>query len=204
MSSSIFVRAFEPEDLKTIYEWRNNPIIQRMTGGTFRYVSSEMEKQWIQQKMMNNYNEIYWAICLNDESKKMVGYTSLNNIDYIHRTVDGGGIVIGDKDANDGIILFEVMLLRLDYVFNTLNLNRFTGMALSEHPISLKLLQALKYKQEGTFRQSIFKNGIYNDQHLYSILREEYYEYLNSGDYEMRNIIKRFRKVTLEARQSLK
>jgi|LSQX01.1.fsa_nt_gb RimJ/RimL family protein N-acetyltransferase len=200
--ASIFVRAFEPDDYKLINKWRNDTEIQKFTGGTFRYVSTEMEKQWVQQKIMNNYNEIYWAICLNDETKKMVGYTSFNNIDYIHRTIEGGGIVIGDKEANDGIILFEVMLIKLDYAFNTLNMNRITGKSLNSHPISPKFMEALKYKYEGTLRQSIFKNGKYNDQLLYSLLRDEYYQNLNAGDYEIREIIKRFRDITLKTRNS--
>lgn len=190
--NTIFVRAFEPDDYILINNWRNDPKIHKMTGGTFRYVSSEMEKKWVQDKMMNNYHDIYWAICLNDESKKMVGYTSLNNIDYINRTVEGGGIIIGDKNANDGFILFEVILLKLEYVFNTLNMNRVTGKAISEHKISNKFLEALHYKHEGTFRNSIFKNGRYYDQNFYSLLRDEYYEYVNSGEYELRQIIKRF------------
>ena len=69
--------------------------------------------------------------------------------------------IIGTIPINDGIVLFEVMLIKLDYAFNTLNMNRITGKAFSEHPISLKFMEALKYKYEGTFRQSIFKNGKY-------------------------------------------
>lgn len=190
--SSIFIRAFEPDDYLLINKWRNDPEIHKLIGGTFRYVSSEMEKKWVQEKMLNNYNDIYFSICLNNESKIMVGHTSLNDIDYINRSIEGSGIVIGDKEANDGLVLFETILLLLDYAFNTLNMNRFAAKVLADHIISNSFFKAINCKCEGIFRQSIYKNGKYNDQYLYSLLCDEYYQYIDSGELKIMKIIKRF------------
>ena len=49
-----------------------------------------MEKEWVRQKMMSNTKEIYLAVCLNDDSRRMVGYTSVNDIDYVNRSARGG------------------------------------------------------------------------------------------------------------------
>ncbi len=200
--ASIFVRAFEPEDVPLINKWRNDPEIQEMTGGIIRKVSSEMEKEWVHQKMMNNYSEVYWAICLNDQSKKMIGYTSLNNINYINRTSEGGGIVIGEKEYRDGFIIFETTLIKLDYVFNTLNINRHSGKCLEDHRVSSSFMMALNYHYEGCFREAVYKNGKYHNLLHYSILRHEYYRYLENGDYEMSKIIKRFRKLAQDKKNS--
>jgi RimJ/RimL family protein N-acetyltransferase len=70
---SIFLRAFESGDYLLINKWRNDPDVQRMTGGLIKFVSSEMEKEWVHNKMLNNSKDIYLAICLNDESQKMIG-----------------------------------------------------------------------------------------------------------------------------------
>lgn len=193
---SIFVRAFEPEDVPLINKWRNDPEIQKLTGGIVRKVSSEMEKEWVRDKMMNNYRDIYWAICLNDETKRMIGYTSLNNINYIFRAVEGGGIVVGEKDCRDGFILFEASLIKLDYAFNTLNLNRYTGKCLEDHKTSSFFMQALNYQLEGRLRHAVYKNGKYHDLLCYSILRDEYLNYIKSGEFEMPKIIQRFRKIS--------
>lgn len=196
--ASIFVRAFEPEDVLQINKWRNDPKIQHMTGGIVRKVSSEMEKEWVNQKMMNNYHETYWAICLNDESKQMIGYTSINNIDYINRSAFSGGTVIGEKGLRDGYTLFETMLIKLDFVFGTLNLNRLDSRCLPKHRIASKQLQAFKFFQEGQLRQAVYKNGKYHDLLSFSILRDEYYLYLENGDYDLTKIIKRFRNLIIE------
>lgn len=190
---SIFLRAFEADDYLLINQWRNDPEIQKMTCGVFRYVSSEMEKEWVREKMMNNTKDIYLAICLNDESKKMIGYSSINNIDYIHRSACGGGVVIGSKEHRDGIIFLENTLLLLSYVFDTLNMNRFYGNCIKEHRTTICLDKSLKFKIEGVERQAVYKQGQYHDRILLSMLRDEYYRFLENGDFEINAIVKRFR-----------
>lgn len=193
---SIFVRAFEPEDILLINKWRNDPDIQKLTGGIVRKVSSEMEKEWVRDKMMNNYRDIYWAICLNDDTKRMIGYTSINEIDYIYRSAFSGGTVIGIKEFHDGTSLFETMLIKLDYVFNTLNLYRFHSRCLPDHRVAPIQLAAFGFEQEGRLRQAVYKNGKYYDLLCYSLLREEYYNYIQSGEYEISRIIQRFRQIS--------
>ena len=125
----------------------------------------------------------------------MIGYTYLSNIHFISRSVEGGGLIIGDKENRDGITLFETQLLKLDYCFNTLNLNRYTGRCFSNHKISNDMLLALNFKEEGVLRQADYKNGKYYDVKLY-----QYYVTntlnINNGNYEMAKIIKRFRALT--------
>ena len=70
--NKIFLRGFEPEDYILINQWRNDPEMQKLLSGNFRYVSLEMEREWVRQKMMNNTKEIYLSVCLNDESRRMV------------------------------------------------------------------------------------------------------------------------------------
>ena len=53
-------------------------------------------------------------------------YTS-NDIDYIHRSDHGGGVVIGDPEFRDGAIRLEVGSKIRQYVFETLNMHRFSG-----------------------------------------------------------------------------
>lgn len=193
MNNSIFFRAFEPNDYILINEWRNCPEIQKLTSGTFRYVSSEREKEWVLSKIKNDSEDIYWAICLNDESKKLIGYTSINQIDLIHRKAFHGGIVIGIKDFRDGQIMIDTILKTLAYVFDELNLNRLEAMCLEEHQTSYKMLKIMGYSLEGIKRQAIYKHGKYHDQYLFSILKSEYSSMLTSNEFAIDNILKRLK-----------
>ena len=164
-----------------------------MTAGNFRYVSIEREKEWVKDKMFNDRTDIYLAICLNDESKRMIGYTSLNNIDYTNRKVCGGGIVIGEKEFRDGIILMESMLLLMSHCFDIMNMTKLYGKCLVEHTTSNCMLQSLKWMYEGTLRKDVYKLNAYHDVNMYSILRDDYYEAQSIEYYIMSKIIKRFR-----------
>lgn len=191
--SSVFLRAFELDDYLLINKWRNDPEIQRMTGGTFRFVSSELEKEWVLDKMMHNQKDIYWAICMNDETRKMIGYTSLNVIDHFNKTAKGGGTVIGEKEHRDGFLVFEAINLVLKYAFEELNMNRITACCLPNHPISPYLLQSFGFKCEGRQREAIYKRGNYQDLLDFALLRKDYDEIKKNDGYEIMCIIKRCR-----------
>ena len=185
-SNKIFLRSFEIEDHILINQWRNDPEMQKLVSGNFRYVSLEMEKEWVRQKMMNNTKEVYLAVCLNDNSRRMIGYTSVNDIDYVNRSARGGGVVIGDKQYRDGEVRHEVGVLIRELVFDHLNMNRFTAACLAEHKTSRIMIEAYGFQLEGIKRQAVYKNGNYHDQLMFSLLREEYYRLLEEGQYTLR------------------
>jgi len=192
MGYSIFLRGFEMEDAPLINRWRNNPEIQKLVSTSFKYVSLDIEKEWVKSKMMDNRKDIYLAICLNDDSRKMVGYVSVNNINYLNRTAVGGGIVI-DPLYQDGIIRYEVGMLIRELVFNHLNINRYEGKCLSEHIASRIIMEASGYKLEGICREVIYKDGKYHDQCVYSLLRADYEEWMERGDYSLSVFVKKVR-----------
>ena len=194
----VYLRAFEPDDYILINKWRNCLEIQELTSGTFRYVSAEREREWVLSKIKNDSEDIYWSICLNDESKKMIGYTSINQIDLIHRKAFHGGIIIGDKDYRDGQILIDTILHTFSYAFDELNLNRLEAKCLLEHQTSYKMLKIMGYSLEGIKRQAIYKHGKYHDQYLFSILKLEYNSLLTSNEFEIENILKRLKRLKQE------
>lgn len=195
MENCVFLRGFEIDDALLINKWRNDMEIQRLVSTSYKYVSLEIEKEWVRKKMMDNQRDIYLAICLNNESRRMVGYVSVNNIDYINRSAHGGGIVIGEKLFQDGEIKYEVGVKIRELVFDHLNLNRFTGSCLAEHKVSRIMMEACGYKLEGVKRQAIYKDGKYHDQFCYSLLREEYYKLLEEGQYSLMSFAKRIKEI---------
>jgi ribosomal-protein-alanine N-acetyltransferase len=113
---SVFLRAFEKDDLFLLNEWHNDENINSLTTGRKYFVSSEYDKKWIEERVLDNYNQVYCAICDN-ETKKMVGYTSLTKIDYINRKAFWGGLIIGDKKSRlcyfGGNTNFKIWFLRV-------------------------------------------------------------------------------------------
>lgn len=188
---SIYLRPFKEDDYKQINIWRNDRDIQKLVSTSFKYVSEAIEREWVKNKMMDNRKDIYLSICLKEDDK-MIGYISINDIDLLNRTAKGGGIVL-DRKYQDGIARYEVGILIRKLVFDDLNINRYEGKCLAEHITSRIVMEATGYKLEGIIRESVYKDGIYHDQCIYSLLRADYYEWLKNGKYTLLSFAKSVR-----------
>lgn len=199
---TVYLRAFEPEDYQLINKWRNDYDIQNLTCGHFRYVSSQMEKSWVEEQMMNNRQNIYLAIILNDGSDRMIGYTSINNINYLDRNAKGGGIVIGDKESRNIDILVDANILLGRHIFCDLNLHRISGACLEEHTESRMMMELFGMRLEGIEYDSIYKNGRFHNKCLYSLLSTDYFSDVDSEVDEYKIFLKRFRESKKRLKES--
>lgn len=170
MESRIYLRAFEPDDYKTSIVWRNDDQIWNMLGGTKYFVSEAYEKKWIEDTIFNS-KDIRLAVCLKDDDK-YIGNVYITNIDMLNRT-GTSHVLIGEKSCWGKGYAGEALRLLLDYAFNERGLHRITALVLESNTQSVKMFTKLGYKQEGILRQSIYKNGRFNNQIILSILNEK-------------------------------
>ena len=203
----VYLRLLEPEDYVNTYRWRNDFDTQSSISGPLRFISKEMERNWAQKVSLDNTNNLYLAICL-IENDQMIGWFSINNIDYRNRKCFCGGVVIGEKQYRDGMAYTEAGDLAFQYIIKELNMNRVTGECLKEQVMSRAVMEASFWKLEGIERESIFKNGAYHDICHYAILRSEYFEHLKNGDYDTtmfnRNIGKAIKRIKAELKAEKK
>lgn len=169
----IYLRLFEPDDYKLTYLWHNDPDIQKTVCGIRRFISMEMERQWVSAKSLDNTSNIYLAICDN-ETNQMIGWYSINNIDYKNRSCELGGVVIGEKSYKDGTAHREAGKLATDYVFNQLNMHKATGSCLYSHVMSRASMEVGGWHYDGVDRDAFYKDGKYHTICQYSILEDEY------------------------------
>ena len=178
----VYLRLFEPGDYEKTYVWHNDFDLQKSTCGPLRFVSKEIEKNWVMSKATHNQSDIYLAICL-VENDEMIGWYSINNIDFLNRKCHCSGVVIGDKRYRDGTSFQEAGELAFLYIMNELNMNRVTGSCLREQIVSRAVMEAGFWKLEGIERQAVYKGGCYHDIGHYAILRDEFCEHYENGDY---------------------
>lgn len=195
MEDGVFFRCFEPDDYKMIYKWHNDPEMMKDAVGMERLWSLQECKEWIEDRMKKNPFNFWYAVCLNNDSKQMIGYFGINNIHFVNRSATCNGIVIGEKQCRDGISWIQVYLYILYYVFEVLHLNRYYGYHLESQKLTSFVDELLFIKEEGRQRQAYFKNGKYIDGIMRSILSSEYFEHKQNGEYEMKNILKRIREI---------
>jgi RimJ/RimL family protein N-acetyltransferase len=169
----IFLRAFEKDDLHLLNQWHNDSEINSLTTGVKRYVSSEYDMKWLEEKMLDNNTQVYCAVCEN-ETKRMIGYTSLNNIDYINRKAFWGGLVIGDKKDRSKGYATSASIEILKYGFCELGLNKICAVWLAEHKTAIFQGKLLGFVEEGWLRQDVFKGNKYHDVLVMSILKTDF------------------------------
>lgn len=170
-SKRIYLRALELDDYKVSINWRNDDTISSLLGGPKYFVSSETEKQWV-QNTINQNKDIKLAICT-IEDHKYIGNVYLTNIDYVNRKAKSH-ILIGNHEYWNGGYGTEAMHLLLDYAFNHKNLRRIEALVLDDNIGSQKMHEKLGYIKEGVLRESVYKDGVYKNQIIYSLLKKEY------------------------------
>lgn len=168
----VYLRALEIDDYVLINKWRNDPEITQFLGGNVFMVSSEREKKSIENKILDDSKNIYFAIC-DSNNNKLIGSSSINNIDLRNLKAEWGGTLIGDKDYLGKGLGKEASILTLQFLFNQYPINKCYGYCLAEHPASPKMILSLGFQNDGILRKDIFKNGEFKDILLFSILREE-------------------------------
>lgn len=197
---TVYFRAFEEEDATLIYKWMNDDDLKQLSTGLNRRMCREEALDWVKARMRHNPYQVFWAICAKDTGE-MIGYTCLTDIHYINSSANFGGLIIGNKAYQDGMAWIESYLFVYGYAFERLGLNRVYGQSLMAHETTHIMGEVMFSTREGVLRQAAFKNGQFYDVSFGSLLREEYFEHKQKGEYEVSNILKRLTKIIRERKK---
>lgn len=141
------------------------------TGGGRFYVSSCYEKKWIEEAIFDS-NNIRLAVCLK-ENGRYIGNVSITNVNKANRSGESN-IFIGDHSCWGKGIGTDAYRLLLEYAFNERGFHRIEARVLETNASSLKMHEKCGFKIEGTLRESVFKNGRWQDQVVLSIIENEF------------------------------
>lgn len=172
MEKRVFLRAFEYSDLAFINELRNDDTLYELTCGNKYHISSERDKKWIEDKIFNNYHQLYLVVCSN-EDKKPIGYISASNIDYINRKAELGGLVLLQEYSRLGLGT-EATQLILDHLFGELGMNMVYTDIKEDHKASLRMAERLGFQIDGMLRDYVYKNNKFHNVYFVSILKSEH------------------------------
>lgn len=195
MKNTVCFREFEQRDVDAVYRWKNDEKLNRMVVGQFHAITREDAQKWVEGCIGEHESYKFWAICTNDEDRRIVGWAALAKIDKINKSASTHSIVIADQDYNDGSAWLETVLFMFRYAFEVLMLNRLYGVSLVGHKQSNLVGELMFMKTEGILRQAEFKNGRFYDLQYDAILKDEYFAHKEAGDYDMMAIIRRLRKL---------
>lgn len=169
---SFILREIIHEDLPLINKWRNDPDIIALLGNNFLYISQDVDAAWFQHYLQNRDKAKRFAI-VEAISDCMIGTTQLTGIHAINQSAEFS-IVIGEKEYwNKGAGQVTSRLV-LDHGFRDLNLRRIFLTALVRNTRAIHCYEKIGFVLEGILRQSVYKQGVFEDQVMMSVLREDY------------------------------
>lgn len=108
------------------------------------------------------------------DTDELIGYGMIAHINHYNRRCDLGISLGWNRDIWGNGFASEALQAVIDYCFNDLGLNRIGVEVYEFNEHSIRLVERNGFCREGALRQHIFKDGVFKDSYLYSLVREDW------------------------------
>jgi len=174
----LILREWNEDDVDDLVDGLNNIEVSKWLAYIPHPFTKEHAERWIRycrqiaEKGMDR-TSFEFAIVLKSE-KKVIGGTSLSNINRIHGTA-GGGIWINAKYHGHGYGT-EAFGKRIEFAFDELMLRRLENGFFAGNEASARMQEKLGYKIEGLRRKAYIcrADGEAKDEYITGLLKEEW------------------------------
>ena len=118
--------------------------------------------------------EIQLAVCLRD-GDRFIGILGISGIDWVNRTAESESY-LGDVEARGKGYGPEAKWLLLEYAFDHLQLHALRSFVWEPNWRSAAAVRRQGYREAGRLKTAHVKEGVYRDEVVFDMLREEYLE----------------------------
>ncbi len=170
-TTRLILRPFLLSDANRVQELAGDKEIASTTLTVPHPYEDGIAEQWIGMLETECANGKGVAFAITNKDDGLIGCISLG-INNSHRRAELG-YWIGRKYWNKGYWT-EASIALIQYGFEKIKLNKIHAHHFTRNPASGRVMSKSGMKYEGTLRQQVIKDGIYEDLAVYSILREDY------------------------------
>ena len=174
----IGLRAIDPGDLWPLLRWRNNPNFRKHYR-EYRELTLIQQQEWFQQ-MLKDPHMLMFSIVDNiscEGAEILIGCGGLTYINFVFRTAEIS-LYIGAKDLYlDDKFAPDAWRTLMRYGFEELGMNKLWVEAYEFDEKRIALCHRFNFHQDGKLRQNAFKNGVYWDSLIFSMLRNEWIDW---------------------------
>jgi RimJ/RimL family protein N-acetyltransferase len=152
------------EDYEFLQEQFNNPSSRRQAG-----VSLPLTEADVADFVEESEDTVQFLVC-RDETP--LGHVVLKELDTQARTGELGWIVICPAEQGDGYAT-EAVELCLSHAFDDRGLHKVWAQVIEGNEASMRVLEKLRFQQEGVLRDQEYANGEFVDVYRYGLLSSE-------------------------------
>jgi RimJ/RimL family protein N-acetyltransferase len=172
-----YLRAMEEGDIAMIRDWNFDPEIRTSFINSFP-VSMFEQKKWY-EKQMTDKSKKKLVIC-DLSTNEAIGVISAMKMDHINRNCEVGW-TIGNKNFWGKGHAIDAIFSFCDLLFKQFNMHMIYGYVLSTNEKTLYFDQnKIGFEITGKYKESIFKDGVYIDNVIVCLFKENFYEKYNN------------------------
>jgi diamine N-acetyltransferase len=165
--TNILLRAMEPEDIDTLYNWENDTHVWHISNTVAPF------SRYVVEQYVFSMQDIYTAKQLRlmiEADKKPIGCIDIFDFDPTNKKA-GIGILISDEMQNKGYASDALQTL-IKYCFNALQLHQLYCSILTDNEASLKLFTKHGFTVCGTRKDWVIVNNVWKDEHFLQLLKQ--------------------------------
>lgn len=164
------LRDWQIEDAKGLAKHANNfKIAEFMTNG-FPYPYSDEDAERFVKMAIEHPTSIFKAIDVGGEA---VGGIGIHPQDDIYEKNAELGYWLSEQHWRKGIMTAAIREM-LCFGFSKLAINRIFAISFGSNEGSKKVLVKAGFQLESILEKTIYKNGEYQDEHIYSVRRDQH------------------------------
>ncbi len=164
----ISIRVVEQRDLERIRVLRNDPSTWIYLTDVL-FVSAPAQERWF-AKISESTDRKYFIVY--DAVHEFIGIVRCDEIDHLNRSMRIGCDIVPElRGKGYGSRVFDLLL---NYCFDFMNMHRLWLLVIDTNQAAIRLYTNKGLREEGRYREALFRDGHYHDYITMSILEDEY------------------------------
>jgi ribosomal-protein-alanine N-acetyltransferase len=165
----VILRPYLESDLPDLQRWINDPQNTQFLNVTWP-MHEAGQKKWLDRGTASSPDHIRVAICTHDGT--LIGNIGMD-IDLRMQSAKTGSMIGKEPFRSQGYGT-DAKMLMLDYAFNWRGLRKVTSPIIAFNGRSRRYAEKCGYRHMATIEQEYYRNGVWHDEVLYVVFREEW------------------------------
>ena len=169
----LFLRPINLDNVEAIFKYRSDAVSNKYQGWIPETTNDV--KDFINDRVsaiIDLFDTWYQFVIIKKDDLKLIGDIGVHFLDKNDKQVEIG--ITLDKNFQGKGYATEALIQIINYLFTDLNKHRISTSIDPRNLKSIALVERLGFRKEAHFKESILIDGVWHDDLVYAILKEEW------------------------------